>query len=46
MLGSLKTLKGLQGYLAQEKQPPPRGPPYVPRYSPAVGSHEVGVSYE
>ena len=28
----------LQGYLAQKKAPTPRGPSYVPRHSPAVGS--------
>ena len=31
---------------ADEKQPPPLGPPYDPRYSPIVGSQEGGVSYE
>jgi len=37
---------GLQGYLADKKQPPFIGPPYGPRHSPAVGSQEGGVSYE
>ena len=33
----------LQGYLAHRNPPPPLGPPYDPRHSPAVGSWEGGV---
>ena len=38
--------RGLQGYLAHMKTHPPLGPPYVPRYSPSVGSKAVAFIYE
>jgi len=38
--------RAVQGYLAHKKQPPPLGPPYVPRHSPSVGSQGGAVSYE
>ena len=37
--------QGLQGYFAHKKQPPSLGPPQDPKYSPAVGSWEGGVSH-
>ena len=39
-------LKGIQGYLAHTKTPPPLGPPKEPRHGPNVRSYGVEFFYE
>jgi hypothetical protein len=38
--------RSVRGCLAHKKQPPPLGPQEDPKYSPAVGFQEGGVSQE